>query len=110
MSSFAINPGQDIPADSGIAGLTTENLVALTLRQAWQLCGEDQDLFGGLIGQVAVNLARYRGLALPDGPQRGRVISAISLLLVNECDQFSPSWSTKRWWLQAIYGLFFGDE
>jgi MoaA/NifB/PqqE/SkfB family radical SAM enzyme len=52
--------------DAGIMGLTTDELVALTVHQAWVLCREDEAAFAEMVGAVAASCAAYRGTTMPD--------------------------------------------
>ena len=79
---------QAIPVDSGVAGLSTEQLVALTVQQARALCGSDDSAFLAMINTVALNCAKYRGIDLPDSDlARLRLGEAIAPLLAGEGDQ-----------------------
>lgn len=75
-------PATEIPADSGIAGLTTAKLISLTIQEVWQMCGEDRDAFAAMVNEVAVGTAKYHGLPLPDSDlARERITSRLQLLV-----------------------------
>ena len=59
-------PAAAIPTDSGVAGLTTEKLILLTIQEAWEMCGEEREAFAAMVMTVAVNCAAYYGLPSPD--------------------------------------------
>ena len=79
---------EDLPVDSGVSGLTTDQLISLTLRDAWMSCGEDRVLLKAMIDVVSVNCARYRGITLPDSIEvREQIAAGIMPLLEIEGDQ-----------------------
>jgi MoaA/NifB/PqqE/SkfB family radical SAM enzyme len=86
--SDGVHTTGNLPVESGIAGLTTQALMAITLRQAWELCGENHEPFAEMVGAVAQNCLQYRGLRLPDSEgDRRRIVAAITPLLENEGDR-----------------------
>lgn len=52
--------------DSGIAGLTTSELVSLTVSEAKAMCGDDDGAFLVMVNTVALNIAKHMRIELPE--------------------------------------------
>lgn len=55
-----------LAAGPSVPAYTTDQLLAMSVEDAWHFSGDDEAVFGALVGKVAAEIAEFKGWDLPD--------------------------------------------